>query len=140
MNCVMKFQEILNLDRVVFYDGTCGFCNGIVKFILKRRKTDFYFIALQSKTAQKMLANYNIKINMNTLYLIENKKLYDRSTAVLHIFKNLKLPHSILYYGGHLIPKFIRDYIYSKISKYRHRVRAKNCFLPTQKERRFFID
>lgn len=136
----MKFQEVLDLDRIVFYDGECGFCNGVVKFILKYRKVDFYFIALQSRIAQMILSKYNTEVNMSTLYLLENKKLYNRSSAALQIFKNLKFLFPLIYYGRKLFPKFLRDYIYMKISKYRHRIRPGYCILPKLKEQKFFIE
>lgn len=136
----MKFQEILDLERIVFYDGECGFCNGVVNFILKKRKVDFYFIALQSTTAQAILSKYDVDIKMNTLYLIENKKLYNRSSAALRIFKNLTSFFPTIYYVGWLIPKFLRDAIYRLISKFRHRIHPQYCRTPKGEERKFFID
>lgn len=135
----MKFQDILNLNQIVFYDGECGFCNGMVQFILKYRKDDFYFISLQSETAKKLLSKYDIEINLDTLYLIKNKKLYHRSTAVLHIFQGLKGLFPFVYYVGWLFPKTLKDYFYMKISKSRHRIQPQNCFLPKKDERKFFI-
>ncbi len=135
----MNFQEILKLDHIVFYDGECGFCNRIVKFILKYRKVDFYFIALQSKTAQDLLAKYNVKMSMNTLYLIENRKLYDKSSAGLRILKGLESFYPILFFIGNLFPKRLRDFIYMKISKYRHQIHPQSCILPRQAEQKFFI-
>lgn len=135
----MKFQDILDLERIVFYDGECGFCNRMVGFILKHRKEDFYFIALQSETAQIILSKYNIKINLDTLYLIKNKKLYDRSSAALRVFRGLHSPYPMIYYLGWIFPKVFRDYIYMKISKFRHQIKPQNCLIPKIDERKFFI-
>lgn len=136
----MKFKDALDLERIVFYDGECGFCNAVVNFILKYRKVDFYFIALQSESAQVILSKYDIKIDMNTLYLIENKKLYDRSSASLRIFKYLTRLFPFLYYGGLILPKVFRDYLYMRISKYRHKIQPQYCILPKTEDRKFFID
>lgn len=136
----MKFQEVINLKRIIFYDGECGFCNTSVQLVLKHRKKDFYFIALQSSIAKRILTSYNVKIEMNTLYLIENGKLFERSTAVLRISKNLTHFYPLLYYIGILFPKAVRDWIYIQIAKRRHKIRPGFCAVPSPEEKLFFIE
>src|SRR5690554_7898148 len=85
----MKIQEVLQFKRIIFYDGDCGFCNTSVQLVLKKRKKDFYFIPLQSSIAEEIMTHFNETIEMNTLYLVENGLLYDRSTAAIKIAKHL---------------------------------------------------
>lgn len=135
----MQLEKVLQLDNIVFYDGDCGFCNTSVQKILKYRKSDFYFIPLQSKLAQQIMEIYKEKMDMNTLYLIQSGKLYDRSNAVIRIAKKLSSFFPILFYLGILIPRSFRDWIYRQIAKRRHKIQPKHCALPSQEEKLFFI-
>nr|WP_299205589.1 DUF393 domain-containing protein [uncultured Brumimicrobium sp.] len=135
----MKIQEVLQFNRIIFYDGDCGFCNTSVQLVLKKRKKDFYFIPLQSSIAEEIMTRFNETIEMNTLYLVENGLLYDRSTAAIRIAKHLRSLYPLLYYLGLLVPKFIRDSVYNQIAKRRHKIRPGFCALPSVDERKFFI-
>lgn len=136
----MNVEEILKLERIVFYDGDCGFCNTSVQLILKNRKADFYFIALQSELAHKVMYLFNEEIKMNTLYLLENGKLYRKSTAAIRIAKNLRKLYPFVYYVGLIVPPFIRDWIYDQVAKRRHKIRPGYCAMPLVEEKRFFPD
>ncbi|PWH86218.1 thiol-disulfide oxidoreductase DCC family protein [Brumimicrobium oceani] len=135
----MNLEEVLKLKRIVFYDGDCGFCNTSVQLILKNRKTDFYFIPLQSDKAHQIMSRFNEEIKMNTLYLIEHQKLYKKSTAALRIAKNLRKAYPLLYYIGFIVPPFIRDWIYDQIAKRRHSIRPGYCAMPLEEEKKFFM-
>ena len=135
----MNFEEIIKLERIVFYDGDCGFCNTSVQLILKNRKKDFYFIPLQSNIAQQIISHFNEKIKMNTLYILKDQKLYKKSTAVIRIAKELKGLYPFLFYIGILTPQIIRDSIYDFIAKHRHKIRSGYCTLPLIDEKKFFI-
>ena len=124
---------------IVFYDGDCGFCNQSIQFILKHRKHDrFQFIALQSDKAKALLAPFNIAISMETIYVIQNHQVYEKSTAILKIAKSLKQPYQLLRLG-YILPRFIRDGLYAIISRNRHKLHQGFCVLPTEKEKKLFI-
>ncbi|MBD3635881.1 MAG: DUF393 domain-containing protein [Crocinitomicaceae bacterium] len=125
-------------NPIVFYDGECGFCNSTVQFILKKRKRDFYFCALQSELAQKLLSEHDVNIEMDTIYYLKDGKLYERSSAALQISKGLKglYPILVVFY---VIPRFIRDAVYNLIARRRHKIRAGYCALPQPEEQSFFI-
>lgn len=135
----MEAHAYLKYERIVFYDGECGFCNNSVRFILKNRKKSFYFISLQSELAQAILSKYNIKIDLKTIYFIEGKKIYDRSGAALRIAKNLKGLYQLFYYFGMLVPYFLRDYVYRQIANKRKMFYADRCILPEEDEKEFFV-
>ncbi|RFC55190.1 thiol-disulfide oxidoreductase DCC family protein [Brumimicrobium aurantiacum] len=136
----MKLEELLTIECIVFYDGSCGFCNSSIQFILKHKAKDFYFIPLQSKLAEEILALHHEEIKMNTLYFFEKKELYQKSTAAIRITKHLSGIYPIFFYLGYLIPKFLRDWGYDQIAKRRHKIKAQYCTLPSATERKFFID
>ncbi|HLW29965.1 MAG TPA: DUF393 domain-containing protein [Brumimicrobium sp.] len=136
----MKFQEVIHLKHIIFYDGDCGFCNTSVQFVLKHRKTDFYFIPLQTDLAKRIMFIHSETIQMNTLYLLNEGKLYEKSTAAIRISKNLNKLYPILYFLGIIVPKSIRDWVYDQIAKRRHKINPGYCAMPKPEERLFFID
>ena len=130
----------MNLDNlvIVFYDGDCGFCNRSVQFILKKRKHDrFLFIALQSDKAKELLTPFDIAISMETIYLLQNNQVYQKSQAVLKLSDSLKRPYGWLKLG-YILPRFIRDAIYMLVSRNRHKINAGFCALPTEAEKKLF--
>lgn len=126
-------------ERIVFYDGDCGFCNTSVQFILNKKKNDFYFATLQSDFAKEKLAEHNIEIKLDTLYYLNNGKLHERSGAALRIAKGLKGGYPLLF-GFIIIPPFIRNWAYDMVAARRHRIKAGFCKIPTEEERKFFIE
>ena len=125
-------------ERIVFYDGDCGFCNTSVQFILDKGKEDFYFATLQSEFAKEKLAEHDIQIKMDTLYYLKKGKIHERSGAALRIAKGLKGGYPLLF-GFIIIPPFIRNWCYDMIAARRHRIKAGFCKIPTEKEKKFFI-
>lgn len=125
-------------NRVVFYDGDCGFCNSSVQFILNKKKSPFYFAPLQSDMAQEILAKHNVKIEMDTIYYLKDGQLYDRSSAALQIARGLKGGYPLLF-AFYLIPKFLRDPFYNFIARRRHRIRSGYCMLPAKEDEQYFI-
>lgn len=126
--------------RIVFYDGECGFCNTSVQFILNKRKYPIYFAPLQSDIAKDTMRSRGITIEMNTLYYLEDNRLFDRSTAALRIARYLKGGYPALYYLGILFPRVFRDWVYDQVAKRRHKIKPGYCAMPTPEERKLFLD
>lgn len=135
----MNFSEIQHLERIILFDGECGFCNKSIQFILKNQKKTVYFLPLQSPVAKRILSKNKVKLDMSTLFYLEKGKLYSRSSAVVKILQLLKGGYPALSYLLYVVPVFIRDYVYAAIAKRRHKISAKNCLLPTVEEREFFL-
>lgn len=120
-------------QSIILFDGVCNLCNAFIQFVIKRDQADqFIFASLQSEEGKKILEKNN---NANTLYsfiLVENGKVYDRSTAVLRVSRKLKGLWPLLY-GFIYLPKFIRDRVYNFIAKNRYQWfgRKNVCMTPT---------
>lgn len=124
---------------ILFYDGDCGLCNSSVQFVLKHRKHNaIYFATLQSDLAKQTLNKKGIEIKLDTLYFLKNDKVYHKSTAGLRITSELKFPYPLLKVFL-IIPKFIRDTVYSFIANRRHKIQNGFCLLPTELEKELFI-
>lgn len=131
-------MEIEKDQKILFYDGDCGFCNSSVQFVLSHKKNDIYFATLQSKFAQQTLNSKGIDIKLDTLYYLKNSTVYSKSSAGLQISKELKFPFP-LFQLFYIVPTFIRDYIYTAIAKRRHKLKAGHCVIPSETDKIFFL-
>lgn len=129
-------------QAIIFFDGVCNLCNAWVQFVLARdRKNHFQFAALQSDFAKNELAKFDVNLNaLNSVLLLENGKLYSKSTAALHITKHLDWGWPILY-GFLVVPRFIRNGVYNIVAKNRYKWFGKqdSCWLPTQDLKNRFL-
>ncbi|TCD04374.1 DUF393 domain-containing protein [Pedobacter frigidisoli] len=119
---------------VIFFDGVCNLCNASVQFAIEHDvKNIFMFTALQGEYAKTILPYFDVDLNkINSIILVQDDKLYTKSSAALRIAKRLNgiLP---LLYGFIIVPKFIRDWVYDIIAKNRYKWWGKqeSCWVPT---------
>lgn len=120
---------------IIFFDGVCNLCTGSVTFVIQRDKRDlFRFVPLQSPLAVQYLAPLGQPVTgtPGSIVLLENGKLYKRSSAALRIARKLNGGWPLLY-GLIIIPAFIRDFVYDQIAVNRYRIwgKADSCMVPT---------
>jgi predicted DCC family thiol-disulfide oxidoreductase YuxK len=128
---------------VILFDGVCNLCNASVQFVIERDPTaNFRFAALQSDFGQEILAKNAVNTEGgDSVILVENGQVYDRSTAALLIAKRLsggiKLLSVFL-----IVPKPIRDFFYKIIARNRYRWFGKQetCWLPTKELKARFLN
>lgn len=109
--------------NIILFDGECNLCNGMVRFIRgKDKRVLFRFAAIQSPLGQSMIKQYaaNEKPSI-TLYYIREETCFQKSTAILHILKDLGGLWSCFYLFM-LVPAPIRDAIYLFIARNRYRI------------------
>jgi predicted DCC family thiol-disulfide oxidoreductase YuxK len=127
-------------NSIILFDGVCNLCNSSVKFILKRdKKKQFIFASLQSDAAENILLHHKYKKNgLNSIILIHRDKLYEKSSAVLNIFRVLGMPWR-LFSVFYILPLSWRDFLYDFIAQNRYKWFGKKntcmMMLPTHKNR-----
>tara|TARA_X000000368_G_C23029164_1_gene711640 strand:+ start:1640 stop:2044 length:405 start_codon:yes stop_codon:yes gene_type:complete len=133
----------MNRKKIIFFDGICNFCNGIVDFIWKNNsKRNLYYSSLQSSYAKKKFNKIGIsEIQLNTIYFFDGNKIYTKSSAVFRILLNLDKAYPVFGKIGLLIPKFISNFFYDIIARYRYRIMGirKTCRVPNKDEKSFFL-
>jgi predicted DCC family thiol-disulfide oxidoreductase YuxK len=123
-------------QNFVLFDGVCGLCNFFIDFLLNHDKEDVLLYApLQGETAKQFVANIDPE-NLETVVFNSNGKTYTKSDAVIEILQSI---------GGiwrlavifKVVPKSIRDAVYSYVAKNRLSWFGKKetCRMPTEKER-----
>lgn len=126
---------------VILFDGVCNFCNASINFVMDHdEQRRFRFASLQSDYGKKVLSeNQRPILDLDTVLLVRNGKLYEKSTAALEIVRYLR-GWSWLYVLR-FVPRFISDFFYSIIATNRYRIFGKSdsCRIPTAEERSLFI-
>lgn len=135
---------------IIFYDGVCKFCNSSINLVLKLdKKRIFRYCHFQSAKGQSMMKEYNVPeeiINsMGSIVLFipkgDDYEYKLKSTAILNIFYLLGFPWSLMY-SFILVPKFIRDKMYSLVASNRYKIFGKydKCIIPNKKMKELWID
>lgn len=128
--------------KIILFDGVCNLCNGAVTFVIKRDPKDhFRFAALQSDIGQALVAEHGIDTSkVDSIILIENNRVYSKSTAALRIAKYMSGAYPLLY-GFMIIPNFIRNWVYDFVARNRYKWYGKKdaCMIPTPELKAKFL-
>lgn len=80
---------------------------------------------MQSPIGIELCEQHNIDTQeIDSIVLIKNDKTYIKSAAILEILKDMPIGWRLLSIGI-ILPKFIRDWLYDGIAKYRYRIFGK---------------
>ena len=120
---------------ILLFDGVCNLCNRLVQFIIKRDPgAKFRFTSLQSESGQALLESYGLpQDDLDTFVYLRQEKFYIKSSAVLHVLKDLGGGWQLLFVFI-IIPKPLRDLVYTFVSKTRYSIFGKrdHCMIPSQ--------
>jgi predicted DCC family thiol-disulfide oxidoreductase YuxK len=135
-------------DSILFYDGVCGLCSRLVRFLLARdRDGRLKFAPLQGSFASETLARHgHDPARLDTVYLLtalgtSEERVQRKSRAVLAALT--MLPGAWRLAGAlRIIPRFLLDAFYDAVARVRYRVfgRTDQCRIPAPEERQRFID
>jgi predicted DCC family thiol-disulfide oxidoreductase YuxK len=128
---------------VVIFDGDCGLCQSSVQFMLRHDPREvLYFAPRQSTAGQALLVRCGfVDASPNSVVLVEGNRASTQSTAVLRIARYLRFPWNLAGIFT-LIPAPLRDAAYGWVARNRFRFakKAPVCRLPTESERKRFLD
>ncbi len=130
---------------IIFFDGVCGLCNGMVDFVLREdRARIFLYSPLQGETFRKIAPGRPEAIDANSLFVLrrdlEKDVLLKRSEAILYILNQLPR-YRWMGRVGRIFPVLVRDMIYRLIAATRYQIWGKrdSCRLPGAEERARFL-
>ena len=80
-----------NTEKIVYYDGLCGLCDGSISLILKFDKNNILkYSSLQGKSGQVLLRKLNKDLKeFDTVLFKVNDQVYTKSTAVFKIIETI---------------------------------------------------
>jgi predicted DCC family thiol-disulfide oxidoreductase YuxK len=132
--------------NLVLYDGVCGLCNRLVRFLLRiDRGAVLCFAPLQGPTAARLAQKHGFPLDVKTLVYVRHfglkqERVYLRSDGVLRIFGDVGgvwWPLS----GLRIVPRLLRDPLYDWVATHRYRWFGKydSCPMPSPQQRARFL-
>lgn len=123
---------------ILLYDGVCGLCNRLVRFVLRRdREGHFRFAQLQGRFARAVLERHGRDADrLDTMYVVEDpegpeERLRERARAALFVAERLGWPWRLAGLLG-VLPTPVLDLGYRAVAASRYRLfgRRESCPLP----------
>jgi predicted DCC family thiol-disulfide oxidoreductase YuxK len=134
-------------ERLVLFDGVCGFCNASVRWLIERdRDARLRFAPLQGSTAARLRSRHpEIPQDLDTIVYVEDaggaERVYLRSEAVWRSWAQVE-PERPLLRWLRRVPRPLADLGYRIFARLRYRLfgRLPSCRVPTPDERARFLD
>src|SRR6202162_5138379 len=111
-------------NPIVLYDGLCGFCNRLVRFIIRRDSNAiFRFASLQGAFASRILASHHLNPgDLDTVYVVvahehSGELIRSRSDAALFVLKQLGGLYKPAAFLLQMLPRFLRDLVYNMVER-----------------------
>ena len=128
---------------VLLFDGVCNLCNTAVQTVIKNDPDrHFKYASLQSGFGQSVLRKTGRDTeDFDSFILLHGNKVYDKSSAALRVASKMKLPWS-LFYPFIILPKFLRDAVYTLVAKNRYKWFGKRdeCMIPSPELKALFLN
>ena len=140
---IMNTIENISLNKqIILFDGVCNFCNSSINFIIDHDlEKRFIFAPLQSEIGQEILRKFNKNTeDFDSVFLLKNNTLYQKSEAALEITKHLSGFWKYLAVFN-IFPTSFLNFFYDIIAKNRYRFfgKADSCRIPTPELRERFL-
>ena len=139
-------------DRLlVIFDGQCGFCNGWVRWLLKRDGRDrLRFASTSSPAAAPLLARCPELLEPGGIPgtvlvfrhpLQAEERPLTRFAATLALFAELQRPWPAVAALLSWVPNFLSDPPYRLVARWRYRIRGRleSCPIPAEEDRARFL-
>jgi len=128
--------------QMLFYDGVCAMCNGIVKKMLRGDRAHvFHFAPLQGETAELARKLHpDFPSELETLVYVRRGEVFLRSRAAFLAMQEMPYPTKALSWFR-VLPVRLTDFFYGLVARVRYRVFGKyeQCPLPAPEDRHRFL-
>lgn len=128
--------------NIVYFDGVCNLCNSAINFLIDQDKRQrLKFASLQSDAGVEILQRFSLPSDdYDSFLFLKEGQLFQKSDAVLEIVKVLGGAWSLMTVFK-IIPKSIRDWMYTKVAQNRYQWFGKRneCRLPTPELKARFL-
>lgn len=138
-------KELINRNKkIILFDGECNLCDWSVHILLKNDPYDvFRFASLQSDIGKEIQDQYSIDSSkMDSVILIDSYTKYKSKTAAIFSMTRSMGGLWQLFIIFWIVPKPIRDTVYTYITKRRYQWFGKKntCMVMSDDIRHKFLD
>lgn len=134
-------------DHLILFDGSCGFCNRLVRFVARRdADARFRFASLQGAAGRAALSQFGkLSASLDTFHVVgthhSSAVLLSKARATLFVLARLPRPWRWLRVLA-FVPMPLLDALYDFVARHRHRLfrRGEACPILTAEERPRFLD
>ena len=131
---MLSNKKLKEISSILLFDGVCNLCNSSVKFVIKHdKKKKIKFASLQSKKGEELLQSHQVSQSyLNSFVYLRNNMILLKSTAALYLAKDLAGFWKLLF-AFIIIPRPIRDFVYSIIASNRYKWfgKSESCMIPS---------
>lgn len=132
---------------ILFYDGVCGLCNRLLRFVMRRdRRGVIRFAALQSAFAVETLARHGKDAGrLDTVYVLDDEggreTVLWEARAILRVLRELGGGWRVFAAIVGVLPTVVLNLGYRVVARLRYRLFGKYdaCPLPSPEERARFV-
>ncbi len=119
-------------NPIVFYDGECGMCHGMVRFAVARDGRGRFRYAPINGETWKTLIEDGSEPDTNTIHLLDERGHHVRSSAVCRLLIGFGGGWKFLGCLLWLVPRPLRNLGYRMVASIRYRVagRVDACTIP----------
>jgi predicted DCC family thiol-disulfide oxidoreductase YuxK len=138
-----------DIHHLVLYDGVCGLCNRVLRFLLVHdRERLFKFAPLQSRIGRQLMERAGgdpqdlVSFYVVASYGTPAERLMGRSRAALFIANALGWPWRAATLLGVLLPTTALDRLYNVVARNRYRLfgRYDECLVPSAEFRSRLVE
>ncbi len=127
---------------ILFYDGVCGFCDGLVRWLLDRdRASAIVFSPIQGETAARLLTPSE-REQLDSVVFLESQGLRSRkSQAFVRVLRKMGGAWTMVALVILIFPERLRDFFYDAFARRRYRWFGKkeSCTIPSKEHRKRFL-
>ena len=115
-------STVIGVKPILFYDGTCALCHGLVRWVIARDPAGiFAFAPLQGATFQQLVAlQGRVTLPDSVVVRDEDGKLWTRSDAVIFLLRRIGRPRLAGILG--IMPRAVRNLGYGFVAKVRYAI------------------
>lgn len=127
-NSILSVTSKMN---IVFVDGKCLICNGLVKFIARYdKKRKIHFCHLQNEKALQYIGK-GLTAELSTVAFFREGVITTKSDAVIEVLDCMGYRFFKVF---KFMPRILRDGLYTLVSKNRYRIgkELETCPLPSK--------
>lgn len=142
------WQASHRMTNLVLYDGVCGLCDRLVRFVIDHDpECRFRFAPLQSVVAAEIISRHGRDpTDLGTVWVAVDhgtpaERLLGKSRAVLHVLRRLRTAWKALLVLA-LLPTPILDLLYDRVARARYRLWGERevCPAPRPEDRARFVE